>query len=178
MKYLNPVIIGVVPMLAAAAIALANADNLLRGHSWLIPYLYSACAVLIIFAVINAFSISRQESKPTAAELKEAKHKQFTLKYSDLMVEETELRKRLVSAQDNIEFHEILSERDGWVGKTVALLKEAERYTDAVAFAQIGNLAPTTKYIEEFRHVQDWKRAELGKLAMYREKLDQIADVR
>lgn len=67
MKYLNPVILALVTMLAALAIAFASADNLFKGHSWLVPYLYGACAILLIFAVINALFISNREQKESAA---------------------------------------------------------------------------------------------------------------
>ena len=64
---MNPVILALIAMLTALAIALASADNLLRGHSWLVPYLYSACVVLLVFAAINALVISKHEQKETFA---------------------------------------------------------------------------------------------------------------
>lgn len=63
---MNPAILALVTLLSALAIALASADNLFKGHSWLVPYLYGACLVLLAFAALNAFVISKREQKEAA----------------------------------------------------------------------------------------------------------------
>jgi hypothetical protein len=63
MKYMNPVILALVALLAALSIAFLSADNLLRGHSRVVPYLYGVCVALLLFAAVNAFLIARKESK-------------------------------------------------------------------------------------------------------------------
>jgi hypothetical protein len=181
MKYLIPVLVGGATATVAITTAIAQAHGAFTGNASLKPYLYGygAATLLLLIAVITAIKAGRQESKPNAtAKLQEAKHRETKLRLASLMEQEAELRQRLISAPSNADFSKTSKECEQWVTETVALLNEADLPTDAVAFSQIRNLAPVAKYVDEFRHVQDWKRGELAKLAMYREKLDQIRDVR
>jgi hypothetical protein len=105
--------------------------------------------------------------------------REIGLKLAALMTREPNIRQRLISAPNNAnEFALMISERDQWVQETAEVLKEAELPTEAVAFSQISNLTPLAEEVNEFRHVEEWKRGEVMRLAMYRKKLDQIRDSR
>ena len=100
--------------------------------------------------------------------------KEIKLKFAALMRRQVEIRGRLECAPNGAEFTKSLAEVKEWISQTVSLLNEAELPTDAEAFSQVGNLAPVAEDVDEFRHVEDWKRGDLARLRMYRKKLDAI----
>ncbi len=64
MRYAIPVILGTVALLGALAVAILSANQLLVGKTWLLPYLYGACVVLLLMALglaVRTASTEKQE---------------------------------------------------------------------------------------------------------------------
>ena len=62
MKSIIPVIVGTAAILAAVATAVANANGRFVGRSYLVPWFYAACVVLLILAIVVGYE-SRREGK-------------------------------------------------------------------------------------------------------------------
>jgi hypothetical protein len=99
--------------------------------------------------------------------------RELTRKLAFLMKQEAEIRGHLESAPNGAEFTKYLGEHKRWIAQMIALLNDAELHTDAEAFSQIGNMAPSTAQVAGI-HLVEWKRYEVARVHLYRDKLDQI----
>jgi len=164
-------------LLSSAMFTMIGLYALVRGKSnhWVVTV---SIAVAVISFVIASFAAWKEQYDPRiAAEIlndDSTKKKEIGRKLAALMREETEIRVRLARAPDPSEFLKAVAESDEWISRTVALLNEAGFPTDAEAFSQVRNLSPVQEQVDEFRHVDAWKRDAPIRLAMHRKQLDQI----
>ena len=169
-------------MLSSAVFTMIGLYALITGKSnhWIVAVSIAVGVILFLFASFGAWK-EQYDARIAAERLNDEskKTKEIRLKLAALMRQEPDVLQHLISASNDAdEFSRIVSERDQWIRETVVVLNEAGLHTDAEAFSQIRNRPPVAEEVNDFRHVEDWKRGEVVRLAMYRKKLNQIIDVR
>jgi hypothetical protein len=63
MKSITPAILGTAAILAAVATAILNANNRFIGRTYLVPWFYAGCFVLLVLAIVVGYE-SRRANKP------------------------------------------------------------------------------------------------------------------
>src|SRR6266436_4998711 len=69
MKTIIPVIVGTAAILAAVATAILNANNRFIGRTYLVPWFYAGCFVLLVLAIVVGYEF-RRGGKPLVIPLR------------------------------------------------------------------------------------------------------------
>jgi hypothetical protein len=69
MKSITPAILGTAAMLAAVATAILNANGRFIGRTYLVPWFYAGCFVLLVLAIVVGYE-SRRVGKPLVIPLR------------------------------------------------------------------------------------------------------------